>query len=320
MIARCAPGPPKKPYGKNPATAAGAQLAARSAWSSSEAAHRSATSSAPRTATRRVARTKCRRMFCDARAWTLRRGCDSSRAGSSPTGATEGAAGGTAAGEIMARNYLHDGYTQSFLSRAAGASPGAPPARSGRRRSGATFSRRTVFQPQSLRLAFRAEGRKVRRCPGAGFPPPPNPEVGLFKSAIKSLLGSRHKREAKKLQPLVEEINEIYEGLASLSDEELRAKTDEFRGRIQEATAELKERIEGLKDQKRHSQDPGERERLSLEISGLEKELLDVIEDTLDDILPEAFAVLKDACRRLVGTEVTVTGQKLTWDMVPYDV
>ena len=144
----------------------------------------------------------------------------------------------------------------------------------------------------------------------------------MFKSAIKSLLGSRHKREAKKLQPLVAEINEIYEELQSLSDEELRGKTDEFRERIAEATAELKGQIESLKEEKRHSQDASERERLSMEIGGLEKELLEVIEDTLEDLLPEAIAVVKDACRRLMGRgrEVVVTGQTLTWDTIPCDV
>ena len=44
------------------------------------------------------------------------------------------------------------------------------------------------------------------------------------------------------------------------------------------------------------------------------------MEDVLEEILPEAFAVVKDACRRLLEREITVTGQKMTWDMIPYDV
>jgi preprotein translocase subunit SecA len=142
----------------------------------------------------------------------------------------------------------------------------------------------------------------------------------MLKSAVKALLGSRHKREAKKLQPLIAEINEIFEGLHSLTDDQLRAKTDEFKAYIEEETADLKGRIADLRDQKRRSEDPGDRERLSFEINGLEKELQETVEDALEDLLPEAFAVVKDACRRLVGREVTVTGQPLTWDMVPYDV
>src|SRR6056297_1792540 len=128
----------------------------------------------------------------------------------------------------------------------------------------------------------------------------------MFKSALKALLGSSHKREAKKLQPLVDEINETYADLESLSDDELRAKTDEFRGRIAEAIAEVNEQIEELREQKRKSESADEREALSFEINGLEKQLLEVIEDTLEDILPEAFAVVKDCCRRLVGSEITV--------------
>ena len=142
----------------------------------------------------------------------------------------------------------------------------------------------------------------------------------MFKSAIKALLGSSHKREAKKLQPLVDEINEIYAELESLTDDELRAKTDEFRGRIADATAELKGEIEELRDQKRKSESADERETLSFQINELDKQLLEVIEDTLEDILPEAFAVVKDTCRRLMGREITVTGQPLVWDMIPYDV
>ncbi|NNF12651.1 MAG: preprotein translocase subunit SecA [Gemmatimonadetes bacterium] len=142
----------------------------------------------------------------------------------------------------------------------------------------------------------------------------------MFKAAIKKLLGDRHRREAKALQPLVDEINSAYEGLSSLSDDELKAKTDEFRAYIKERTAELEGKIEALKEEKRHSEDASERERLSLEIGEFEADLLEEIEESLEDLLPEAFAVVKDACRRLVGQEITVTGQQLTWDMIPYDV
>lgn len=142
----------------------------------------------------------------------------------------------------------------------------------------------------------------------------------MLKSALKTFVGSRHKREAKKLQPLVDEINRAFEGLSGLTDEKLKGKTDEFRSYIEDRTRDLAAQIEELKDEKRQSEDGDERERLSLEIGDLEKKLLEEIEESLEDILPEAFAVVKESCRRLVGTEVTVTGQTLTWDMVPYDV
>ena len=142
----------------------------------------------------------------------------------------------------------------------------------------------------------------------------------MLKAAVKTFLGSRHKREAKKLQPLIDEINEIYDGLSSLSDDMLCAKTTEFKERIEKATSQLKAGIAGLREEKAQSEDAIERERLSLQLGELDQDLLDTMEDVLEEILPEAFAVVKDACRRLLKREITVTGQKMTWDMIPYDV
>jgi preprotein translocase subunit SecA len=141
-----------------------------------------------------------------------------------------------------------------------------------------------------------------------------------MKELLKKILGSQHAREVKKLQPLVAEINEICEGLSSLSDEELRGKTEEFRARIGERTLPIEEKMEALREEKRHSEDPSRREVLTQQLGELDEELLAVIQTALDDILPEAYAVVKDACRRNLGKQIVVTGQKLTWDMVPYDV
>ena len=142
----------------------------------------------------------------------------------------------------------------------------------------------------------------------------------MFEALFKKMVGSRHVREAKRLQPAIDTINRFWEELATLSDEELRGKTEEFRARIQESLGTLQERAAGLREEKRHSEDPAERERLSVEISGVDKEILAGIEDALDELLPEAYAVVKEACRRLVGKDLMVTGHALTWDMVPYDV
>ncbi len=142
----------------------------------------------------------------------------------------------------------------------------------------------------------------------------------MLKTLVKKVLGSRHEREAKKLQPVIDEINRIYEELHALSDDELRAKTDDFRARIEERTGEIKGEIAELREAKRGSEDSDEREALQGQIAGLEETLLETIEDVLDEIMPEAFAVVKDACRRLVGQTVMVTGRELEWDMIPYDV
>ena len=71
---------------------------------------------------------------------------------------------------------------------------------------------------------------------------------------------------------------------------------------------------------RRAAEDPDERERLGVELHEAEDELKAALKDVLEDLLPEAFATVKEACRRLVGTPITVTGQEMTWDMVPYDV
>jgi preprotein translocase subunit SecA len=142
----------------------------------------------------------------------------------------------------------------------------------------------------------------------------------MLKNIIQGIFGSRHDREVKKLQPLVDQINEEWERLQELSEEELKGQTDRFRGMIRERTAEIEAELAELRDKKRRSEDAGEREGLTAQIGALEKELLAATQDVLDEILPEAFATVKEAARRLVGTEVAVTGQAMTWEMVHYDV
>jgi len=101
---------------------------------------------------------------------------------------------------------------------------------------------------------------------------------------LKKIFGSRNEREVKKLWPRVRRINESEAGLQKLSDDELRRKTADWKARL--------------------SQIQGKQE----------------LADALSEILPEAFAVVKNACRRLCGREITVRGQPLKWEMVPFDV
>jgi len=142
----------------------------------------------------------------------------------------------------------------------------------------------------------------------------------MLKKFVKTLLGDQHEREVKKLQPLIDEINAIAESYTSLSDDELRAKTTEFRERIAAATSDTREAMEALRSEKRSSEDPDVREQLSVQIGELEGKYLEELEGELDNLLPEAFAVVKDTCRRLVGTTVEFAGTSAVWNMVPYDV
>ncbi|CAN5850416.1 preprotein translocase subunit SecA [soil metagenome] len=142
----------------------------------------------------------------------------------------------------------------------------------------------------------------------------------MFKSVIKTIFGSRHEREVRKLYPLIEEINQEWERVQSLSEEELKGQTEKFRALIREHTAEVEAELAELREAKRQSEDAAERETLTDQISALEKDLYQATQDILNEILPEAYATVKEAARRLVGTEIDVTGQTLRWDMVPYDV
>ncbi|MEN8375272.1 MAG: preprotein translocase subunit SecA [Gemmatimonadota bacterium] len=142
----------------------------------------------------------------------------------------------------------------------------------------------------------------------------------MLKTAVKAILGSRHEREAKKLGPLVDEINAIVDRLGGVSDDELRAQTERLREIVRGRTAALLARIDELRETKRSAEDHDERERLSADIRVAEEGLTELTQAVLDEILPEAFATVKEACRRLLGTEIDVTGQTQAWDMVPYDV
>ena len=101
---------------------------------------------------------------------------------------------------------------------------------------------------------------------------------------FKRIFGTRNDREVKKLRPLVARINEIEAGLQSLSDDDLRKKTADWKAEL--STIEDKEQLAAK----------------------------------LTEILPEAFAVVKNACRRLCGTDVSVRNHPLRWEMVPFDV
>ncbi|HET8655552.1 MAG TPA: preprotein translocase subunit SecA, partial [Longimicrobiaceae bacterium] len=142
----------------------------------------------------------------------------------------------------------------------------------------------------------------------------------MFKELVRNILGTRHAREVKRMTPVVDQINAEWERLQQVSDEELKAQTDKFRAIIREHTHELDAELEGLREAKRAAESASEREDLAVRIGVVEKQLHEAVQAALDEILPEAYATVKEACRRLVGSEVAVTGQKLVWDMVPYDV
>lgn len=144
----------------------------------------------------------------------------------------------------------------------------------------------------------------------------------LFKGFAK-LFGSKSDRDLKKIWPFVEEIKSFEEEMKSLTDEELKGRTAKFRQLLKEATSPFDAEIEDLKAQINDTESDitvDERRELSEQLDLLEEQWHDAIEQTLDDIMSEAFAVLKETCRRFVGQKWTVAGNEIVWNMVPYDV
>ena len=106
----------------------------------------------------------------------------------------------------------------------------------------------------------------------------------MFNWILKKIIGSKNQREVRRLQPSVRRINEIEADLKELPDEALRAKTLEWKDRLAKI------------------EDPA------------------ALAAALNEILPEAFAVVKNSARRLCGRQMTVCDQPLAWNMVPFDV
>jgi preprotein translocase subunit SecA len=134
------------------------------------------------------------------------------------------------------------------------------------------------------------------------------------------IFGTRFDRELKRIQPIVDAIHKHEERLKDLSDGELQAQTAKFRETIAQRTGTLQADVERLKKEKHDCPDPEKRADLSSQLGRAEEAFVKELQRTLDDLLPEAFATVREASRRLLGTEVIVTGHPLKWDMVPYDV
>ncbi|NOT06803.1 MAG: preprotein translocase subunit SecA [Gemmatimonadales bacterium] len=142
----------------------------------------------------------------------------------------------------------------------------------------------------------------------------------MIKRLVEMFFGTRQQREVKRLMPLVHRIHAEEERLKGLSEEELKGQTARFRARIAELAGGPQEELAQVKRAKHACEDPVERARLEERAHAVEIEFKKALAAALEEILPAAFATVREACRRLLGTTVMVTGHELTWDMVPYDV
>lgn len=117
---------------------------------------------------------------------------------------------------------------------------------------------------------------------------------------IKKIVGTKNDREIKRIRPYVEQINNLEAQFKSLSDDQLLAKTDEFRTRIRETTAQVTANLEEARAQAMNS-DSEQREELKSRVETLDKELRQAEAEILDELLPEAFAAAREASRRTIG-------------------
>ena len=170
-------------------------------------------------------------------------------------------------------------------------------------------------------------------------------------SILKSLFGDKSTRDMKLIQPLVEKIKKAYPEIEALDNDQLRAKTKEIQAYVQDSAKEEKEKIEILKA-KIEDTPIEEREAIFNEIDKLDKEVLEIYENALNEVMPVAFSIVKETARRLAENEevvVTATdfdrelaathdflriegdkayyqnhwmagGNDLKWEMIHYDV
>jgi preprotein translocase subunit SecA len=142
----------------------------------------------------------------------------------------------------------------------------------------------------------------------------------MLQGIFKKVFGDKNEKAMKDLWPIVDVINNEHEKLIDLSDDELRAKTDAFKEKIQSYTEDTRNSIEEIKTKLKADSIEEDRNSLYDRLDDLKDELDQKYEEILDQILPEAFAVVKDTCRRLVGKSWDAAGSKIAWEMVPYDV
>ena len=176
--------------------------------------------------------------------------------------------------------------------------------------------------------------------------------MSFLDSVLKMFVGDKSKQDVKSIMPLVEKVKSFESSLSGLSHDLLRAKTAEFKGKIAEARQPFNDRIEKLQNETDATEDIDRREDIYQEIDKIKDESYAATEAVLNDILPEAFAVVKETAKRFANnTEITVTanefdrhisglkdnvtlegdqaiwanswdaaGKAITWDMVHYDV
>ena len=176
--------------------------------------------------------------------------------------------------------------------------------------------------------------------------------MSFLNSILKTFVGDKTKKDLSKITPLIAEINEHQTSFENLSNDALRQKTEAFKLQIASARSNYDTSIEQLKKDVKETNDIDAKESLYQQIDSQDEEAQKAVENILNTILPEAFAVVKETARRFVENttlEVTATaydrelsqkkdyiqlkgdkahwanswdaaGKPITWDMIHYDV
>ena len=175
--------------------------------------------------------------------------------------------------------------------------------------------------------------------------------MSILNSVIKIFVGDKQQKDLKILQPIVEKVTAFNSSLSELTNDELRAKTAEFKQKIAERTNTFSDQIIALEKEAKEAE-IDRQEAIFSEIDNLKNEAYEASEEILNEIMPEAFAVVKETAKRFVNNEeieVTATpfdrelsatrehvvlegdkafwqhswdaaGKPVTWDMIHYDV
>lgn len=176
--------------------------------------------------------------------------------------------------------------------------------------------------------------------------------MSIINSILKAFVGDKSQKDVKAIRPIVDKINQYYSSFEGLTNDELREKTISFKERIKQSRSDQDAKIASYREELEKTTDIDKRETIYASIDTLEKEAYTLSEKALMEILPEAFAVVKETARRFTNNnELVVTateqdklfaetkghvriegdkaiwsntwevaGKMLSWNMVHYDV
>lgn len=176
--------------------------------------------------------------------------------------------------------------------------------------------------------------------------------MSIINSVLGLFLGNKYERDLKEINPYVQKIQAEFSKLGSLSNDELRDRSDELRNQIRQSVQDLENEIKDLRLKAEKEEDFDKKEEVYNQIDKIEKQILEKLEQVLDEAVPIAFAIVRETARRfkensilevkarqydrdLAATRESITiegdkafwknkwiagGNEITWDMVHYDV